>query len=136
MKSIKMIFSILMTFGFLFTTMSLFGQTVTPDYTDGAISSETYTTLEQFTKSIDWLYGFLIIVTGYLSSFIPFLKNIDKGVYRVLAVAVVIGAAFFFGGQSSIFTLVMTYTVSTSFYEVILKLLAKSPKNKEVTVTE
>lgn len=136
MKSIKTIFSILMTFVFLFTTMSLFGQTVTPDYTDGAISTETYTTLEQFTKSIDWLYGFLIIVTGYLSAFIPFLKNIDKGVYRVLAVAVVIGAAFFFGGQSSIFSLVMTYTVSTSFYEVILKLLAKSPKNKEVTGTE
>jgi hypothetical protein len=130
MRVLKQTLSVILTFALILTSISVFGQGT--DFTDGAISEDTYSGLGNFTESIEWVYGFLVIVTGYLSVFIPGLNKIDKSVYRVLALAVVIGAAFFFGGETSIFNLVITYTISTSFYETILKLFAKTPKNKEV----
>lgn len=89
------------------------------------IGTFTYTDLDSFMQGIEWIYGFFIIVSGYLSTFIPGIKNIDKGVYRVLALAVVIGAGFYFGAGKSLINLVITYTFSTSFYEVLLKLVVK-----------
>lgn len=101
--------------------------TATPDVGDG-LSSDTYGGLAQFMEGIEWVYGFFVIVSGYLSTFIPGLNKIDKAVYRVLAVAIVIGAGFYFGAGSNLFNLVITYTVSTSFYETILKLFRKTPE--------
>lgn len=133
MRFLKQTLSVILTFGLVLLSVSVFGQGT--DFTDGAINEDTYSGLANFTESIEWVYGFLVIVTGYLSVFIPGLNKIDKSVYRVLALAVVIGAAFFFGGETSIFNLVITYTISTSFYETILKLFAKTPKSKEVIST-
>jgi hypothetical protein len=133
MNFLQKFFSVILTVFFTFTSIYVFGQEATVPA--GVISETTYTSLSEFIKGIEWVYGFLVIVTGYLSSFIPGLNKIDKAVYRVLALAFVIGAAFYFGGQASLFNLVVTYTISTSFYETILKLFVKSPKNKEVTAT-
>lgn len=110
-------------------------QTAVDSFDPGkGIDSTTYTNLTTFTQGIDWIYGFLIIVTGYVSKYIPMLNNINKGVYRVLAVAVVLGAGFFFGAGVNLITLLVTYTVSTSFYEVILKLLKKEKVEEQPTV--
>ncbi len=95
-----------------------------------AVGKDTYSSLQNFIGGIEWIYGFLVIVTGYLSNYIPLFKSIDKGVYRVLALAAVLGAGFFFGAGTSLINLFITYTVSTSFYEVILKLLKKGPIEK------
>lgn len=91
------------------------------------IGAFTYLNLDSFIQGIEWVYGFLILVSGYLSSSIPGIKKIDKNVYRVLALAVVIGVGFYFGAGASLLKLVITYTFTTSFYEVVLKLLAKKP---------
>jgi hypothetical protein len=89
------------------------------------IGSFTYLNLESFIQGIEWVYGFLILVTGYLSTSIPVIKKIDKNVYRVLALAIVIGIGFHFGAGASLIKLILTYTFTTSFYEVVLKLLTK-----------
>lgn len=105
---------------------TLFGQAPVDTLTGGkAVDATTYTDVNTFSSGVEWIYGFLVIVTGYLSTYIPFFKNINKGVYRVLAVAVVLGAGFYFGAGVNLINLFITYTVSTSFYEVILKLLRK-----------
>lgn len=100
--------------------------TAAPVVTEG-LSAETYTGLSQFSQGIEWVYGFFIIVSGYLSTFIPGINKIDKGVYRVLAMAIVIGVGFYFGAGASLFNLIVTYAISTSFYETVLKLFRKSP---------
>lgn len=99
------------------------------------INPDTYTGLDAFTNSINWLYGILIIAGGYLSHLIPGLKKVGSGVYRVLSVAIVMGLGFFvFDAGSTLTSLIITYTVSTSFYEVILKLFKKSPAPEVTTV--
>lgn len=110
----------------MFGVDAALAQAVTDSFDPGkGIDEKTYTNLTTFTQGIDWVYGFLIIVTGYVSKYVPVLNTINKGVYRVLAVAAVLGAGFFFGAGVNLITLLVTYTVSTSFYEVILKLLKK-----------
>lgn len=77
--------------------------------------------------SIDWLYGALVVIGGYLSAFIPFFKKITNGTYRVLAWAVLVGVGFVMFGFGDVINLAITYAMSTSLYEVILKWFAKSP---------
>lgn len=109
-----------------FTIIPSFGQPGVDSLDTGkGINSDTYTSLDAFKGGVEWIYGFLVIVSGYLSVYIPYFKNINNGVYRVLAVAVVLGAGFYFGAGTSLISLLITYTMSTSFYEVILKLLKK-----------
>jgi hypothetical protein len=96
----------------------------------------TFTDLDSFMQGIEWVYGFFIIVSGYLSTFIPGVKKIDKGVYRVLALAIVIGAGFYFGAGTSLINLVLTYTFTTSFYEVALKLITKKSESSATSQPE
>lgn len=117
---------------FVFGPMAGMAQEAVQSFDPGkGVDADTYANLTSFTQGIDWVFGFLVIVTGYLSKYIPFIKSINQGVYRVLAVAVVLGAGFFFGAGTNLITLLITYTVSTSFYEVVLKLL-KGEKNTPV----
>jgi len=120
----KALFSLILILAASFSSM-LIAQGTLDSLPGTAVGKDTYVSLDNFTSGIEWVYGFLIIVTGYLSTYIPFFKNINQGVYRVLAVAVVIGAGFYFGAGTGLINLFITYTVSTSFYEVILKLLKK-----------
>lgn len=88
---------------------------------------EVPTTPDELFGGLEALYGALVIIVGYLSAFIPGLKKIPKGVYRVLAFAIISGAAFVYFGWSNAIGIIFTYAISTSIYEVILKLFAKSP---------
>lgn len=113
--------------GLLIGTFLMAQGTTTPVADPGAgLTPDTFGGLAQFANGIEWVYGFFIIVSGYLSTFIPGINKIDKAVYRVLALAIVIGVGFYFGVGSSLFNLVVTYAISTSFYETILKLF-KNP---------
>tara|TARA_R110000787_G_scaffold97665_4_gene201308 strand:+ start:6506 stop:6868 length:363 start_codon:yes stop_codon:yes gene_type:complete len=90
--------------------------------------------VESLFSNVDPIYGALVILGGYVSAFIPGLKKINSGVYRVLAFALVTGIGFFSFG-ADVFSLSVTYFFSTSLYEVVLKsLVAKSPKPKEFPV--
>lgn len=83
-------------------------------------------TLETFTNMVDWLYGGLIIVFGYLAYLIPGLKKVGT-TWKVAAFAGVVGIGLVMYGSSSL-TVVFTYLMSTGFYSHILKLFKKSPK--------
>lgn len=76
------------------------------------------------------LYGALVVIGGYLSAFIPGLNTIDKGVYRVLAWAILTGIGFALFGMP-ILTIAVTYAVSTSLYEVVFRLFKRSPNPTE-----
>jgi len=131
----SLISKVLLTCVALFASTVLIAQGAADSLIPGtAVDGNTYTDVHTFSSGVEWVYGFLIIVSGYLSTYIPFFKNINKGVYRVLAVAAVLGAGFYFGAGVNLINLFITYTVSTSFYEVILKLLKKE-KVEDSTVT-
>lgn len=71
------------------------------------------------------LYGAIVVLGGYLSRWIPFLKNITNGTYRVLAFAVAVGVGFALFG-ADILSLALSYAASTSIYEVILRMIIKN----------
>lgn len=96
------------------------------------VDSTSYASNTGFANAVEWLYGGLIIIAGYISPFIPGINKISNTIYRVLALAIIIGIGFKFVAGTSILSLVLTYTFSTSFYEVILKLFSKT---KSVTPT-
>lgn len=128
----KILYCRLLSVAVIMLTMTLvaFGQDTTA--VEG-LDPSTYSGLEPFIDGVNWVYSGLVVIMGYFSSFIPGIKNIKDSVYRVLALAIVVGAGFlFFDAGSSLFSLIISYTVSTSFYEVILKLIKKSPKPDEV----
>ena len=90
-----------------------------------------FSTPESLFGGMEILYGAVVIIGGYLSAFIPGLNNIDQGVYRVLAWAIMTGIGFALFG-SSIISLAVTYAISTSLYEVIFKLFRASPSPSEL----
>jgi len=74
------------------------------------------------------IYTFLITLGGWFSAFIPGLKNIDSGVFRVLTWAVpVIGGGIAIG-FGNVWAGAISYFFSTSLYEVVLKWIKPSPK--------
>ncbi len=77
-----------------------------------------------FQSLFEPLYGLLIIVFGYLSKRIPWVKTIAP-FYRVLTFAVVAGVGFYlFGG--SFWKIAVTYLVSTSvIYDGLLSKIKK-----------
>lgn len=74
------------------------------------------------------IYTAIITIGGYLSAFIPVLRNIDSGVYRVLTFAVITISAGSILGFSNIWVGAVAYFFSTSLYEVLLKWIFPSPK--------
>lgn len=77
---------------------------------------------------VEVLYGALVVIGGYLSSFVPGLNKIDKTVYRVAAFALAVGALFVAFTPMSAFSAVVTYAMSTSIYELVLKVFKKTPQ--------
>lgn len=77
-----------------------------------------------FQSLFEPLYGILIIVFGYLSKRIPWVKNVAP-FYRVLTFAVVTGVGFYlFGG--SFWKIAATYLISTSvIYDGLLSKIKK-----------
>ena len=78
------------------------------------------------------VYTFIITVGGWLSSFIPGLRSIDSGVYRVLVWAILVIAGSLVIGVGNVWVGAISYFFSTSLYEVVLKWLKPSPKPSEI----
>lgn len=77
---------------------------------------------------IEWtdvLFAGLVNLLGYLTHYIPGIKNIKSKVYQVAAMALVLGAVFVQVGGAEAINLVLAYFGATSFYELILKELPK-----------
>ena len=79
---------------------------------------------------VEYVYGVVIIIGGYLSAFIPGLKNINAGVYRVLTWAVLTGSGAIYLG-SDVWGVAITYFMATGLYNVVLKLIIRSPQPKD-----
>ena len=78
------------------------------------------------------IYTFLITVGGWMSSFIPGLRTIESGTYRVLVWAIMVIAGGLVIGWGNVWVGAISYFFSTSLYEVVLKFFIKSPKPSEV----
>jgi hypothetical protein len=93
--------------------------------------------IEDIKNAKDWsdlvnlqtgIYTLLITIGGYLSYLIPGIKEIDNATYRVLTFAVLVIAGGAVLGLGDIWQGAISYLLSTSLYEVILKMIIKSPK--------
>lgn len=83
---------------------------------------------------ISWqtaVYTFLFTIGGYISAFVPGLRNIDSGVYRVLVWAILVIAGGLVIGWGNIWGGAVAYFFSTSLYEIVLKWFAPSPRPPE-----
>jgi hypothetical protein len=128
-KSIKFQLSMVLL-AFLFMAIgSTYAQLTNPtDIIEGVKGAESWTDLLGFEAVI---YTFLITVGGWLSSFIPGLRSIDSGVYRVLVWAILVIAGGAVIGFGNVWIGAISYFFSTSLYEIVIKWIFPSPKPKE-----
>lgn len=77
------------------------------------------------------LYGGLVIGFGYLSNVIPGINKIPKTVYRVAAVALILGGIFIVFGKTVPLALLFTYAGATSLYDLLLSLFKKTPNTAD-----
>ena len=96
---------------------------------DGVKGAESWTELLGYQAVI---YTLLFNVGGWLSAFIPGLKRIEDGTYRVLVWAILVIAGGLVIGWGNIWIGAISYFFSTSLYDVILKWIIKSPKPAEL----
>jgi len=119
---------VLLAFIFL-AVGSAYSQLTNPtDIIEGVKGAESWTDLLGFEAVI---YTFLITVGGWLSSFIPGLRSIDSGVYRVLVWAILVIAGGAVIGFGNVWIGAISYFFSTSLYEIVIKWILPSPKPKE-----
>ena len=78
------------------------------------------------------IYTFIITLGGWISSFIPGLRSIDSGVYRVLVWAILVIAGSLVIGVGDVWIGAISYFFSTSLYEIVLKWIIKTPKPSEI----
>lgn len=97
--------------------------------------------IDDVKKVTDWsellsleaaIYTFLITVGGWLSSFIPGLRSIDSGTYRVLVWAIMVITGSLVIGVGDVWVGAISYFFSTSLYEIVIKWIRPSPKPNEV----
>lgn len=86
----------------------------------------TITPQNLFTATVEPLYGLLVILSGYLSAYIPGIKKWAP-FYRVAAFALAVGLGFHLFG-ASVWKLAFTWFISSGLYAVILANILKSPK--------
>lgn len=95
------------------------------DIIDGIKGAESWTDLLGYESAI---YAFIILIGGWLSSFIPGLNNISSGVYRVLVFAILVVAGGLVLGFGNIWQGAIAYFFSTSMYEIFIKKAVPSPR--------
>jgi hypothetical protein len=78
------------------------------------------------------IYTFIITVGGWLSAFIPGLRSIESGTYRVLVWAILVIAGGLVIGWGHVWVGAISYFFSTSLYEIVLKWIVKTPKPSEI----
>jgi hypothetical protein len=84
-------------------------------------------TIEYLLSWTNALYGALVIGFGYLSNIIPGINKIPKTVYRVAAIALILGGIFIVFGKTVPLALLFTYAGATSLYDLLLSLFKKTP---------
>lgn len=93
--------------------------------------------VDQIKSVTDWsqlvsmesvIYTAVITIGGYLTAFIPGLKKIDSGTWRVLVWAIMVIAGALVLGIGNVWMGAISYLFSTSLYEVFLKWILPSPK--------
>lgn len=86
-------------------------------------------------QNFEFIYGFIVILFGYISIRIPGLKKIKSGTYRIMTLAIIVGLGAWLFGLGSIWELTLSYAISTSFYQLLLKPVKRSER-AELTVAE
>jgi hypothetical protein len=125
----KLLFMVLCLF-FLFVAVGGAQEVMSPGtIVDTIKGAESWTDLIGMEAGI---YTVLITLGGWFSAFIPGLRSIDSGVYRVLVWAVMVVGGSLVIGIGDIWVGALSYFFSTSLYEVVIKLFIKSPKPSEV----
>lgn len=78
--------------------------------------------------NFELIYGFIVILFGYISIRIPGLKKIKSGTYRIMTLAIIVGLGAWIFGLGSIWELTLSYAISTSFYQLLLKPVKRSER--------
>ena len=99
------------------------------DIIDGIKDAESWTDLLGYESAI---YSLIILIVGWFSSWIPGLKNISSGVYRVLVLAILVIAGGLVLGFGNVWQGAIAYFFSTSMYEIFLKKAIPTPKPEEI----
>lgn len=109
---------------------ALFAQEITnpSDIVDGIKNATDWSQLVGMETAV---YTLVFTIGGYLSAFIPGLRAIDTGAWRVLTWAILVIAGGLVIGWGSIWGGAIAYFFSTSLYEVVLKWFLPSPKPKQ-----
>ena len=112
-------FAMVLALAFVFVTMATAQDLMFPDI-------NTLTPQNFFSATIQPLFGLVVILSGYLSAYIP---GVNKWApfYRVLAFALALGLGFYLYG-ADIWKLAFTYFMSSGLYAVFLQHIIKSPK--------
>ena len=120
MRKLRTFFMLALALCFVFATQSNAQDLTFPD-----VSTLTPETL--FTLTVEPLYGLVVVLSGYLTAFIPGIQK-WKPFYRVIAFALAIGVGLHLFGGASVWKLAFTYFISTGLYAVFIKNIFKSPQ--------
>lgn len=88
---------------------------------------ETLTPESLFRQTVEPLYGLLILLSGYLSAYIPGLNRFSPFL-RVFAFALALGLGFHLFGGASIWQIALTYFFTSGLYDVFVRHILASPK--------
>ncbi len=123
MRKAFFLYSLLLT-AILFTAYSL-----------GAQDPITFPPIDQLTPAnlfdltVEPLYGTLVFLFGYISTFIP-VVNRWKPFLRVVSFGLIVGLGWFLFGGASIWKIAITYFLTSGLYAAFFKNIFPSPKAK------
>jgi hypothetical protein len=80
------------------------------------------------------IYAFLLMIAGYLSYFIPGLRNIPSTTFRVLTFSVLIIAGVTVVGLADVWQGIISYLLSTGMYSIIFKWIFPNFKPPEAKI--
>jgi hypothetical protein len=92
---------------------------------------ETLTPETLFRNTVEPLYGLLVLLSGYVSGFIPGV-NKYRPFLRVAAFALALALGFHLFGGASIWQLALTYFFTSGLYDIFIKNILASPKAANV----
>jgi len=82
-----------------------------------------------FNLTVEPLYGTLVFLFGYISTFIP-VVNRWKPFLRVVSFGLIVGLGWFLFGGASIWKIAITYFLTSGLYAAFFKNILPSPKAK------
>jgi hypothetical protein len=116
LKKAVLLFSLLLIGGMMFAQTGELPPLPTPE--DGVNS---------YLPWVDLLYAAFVMIAGWLSAFIPGIRNIPDKAWRIAAIALVGAGIFLIGGWSNGLSLIFAYLIATKVYELFVKRIAPTP---------